>query len=149
MRNHRWLTAMRAHRWLTAGALVATLSLAGAAQADPAKVGEDGPTEAAFRAFGAFARSWMSDMEQRESANRSKPIIQQHSGRQVATYTGYAPEWNVEVHPTGDRSAPYVGVLHYEEQSFTCRDGTTRDCSLAGSTPVTEVFPYRDGTWKY
>jgi hypothetical protein len=140
---------MSNHRWLTAGALVAALTLSGAVRADPAKLGADGPSDKAFRAFGAFARSWMTDMEQRESANRGRPIIQQRGGRTVATYTGYAPEWNVEVHATGDRGSPYVGVLHYEEQTFTCRDETTRDCSLSSSTPVTEVFPYRDGTWKY
>ena len=121
---------------------------AGAAQAEPASIG-DGAEAGAFRAFGKFAKTWMADMEKRERTNRAKPTIEQQGSRSYATYTGYAPEWKVEVHPTGDSTAPYVGVLHYQEQRYTCRDTTTRSCSLASSTPVTEVFPYRNGAWKY
>lgn len=135
-------------RFLTIALAAASLALAGSAQAEPASLGS-GPETTAFRAFGKFAKSWMADMENRERTNRSKPTIQKQGTRSVASYTGYAPEWNVEVHATGDRTAPYVGVLHYQEEMYTCRDATTRSCSIASKTPVTEVFPYRNGAWKY
>jgi hypothetical protein len=121
---------------------------AGVVRADPASIG-DGSGSSAVRDFGTFAKSWMANMEKREISNRAKPNIEKAGSRSYATYTGYAPEWNVEVHATGDRTAPYVGVLHYQEQRYTCKDATTRSCSIASSTPVTEVFPYRNGAWKY
>jgi len=126
----------------------AGLALAATGQAEPASLG-NGSEAGAFRAFGTFAKSWMGEMEQREQANRSRPTIEEQGSRSYASYLAYAPEWKVEVHATGDATAPYVGILHYEEQRYTCRDTTTRSCSLATSTPVTEVFPYRDGAWKY
>jgi hypothetical protein len=132
---------------LTIALTAAALAWAGPAGAEPASIG--GGDDGAFRAFGQFAKSWMADMKKREQTNRSRPTIEKQGSRSYATYTGYAPEWKVEVHPTGDRTAPYVGVLHYEEQRYTCRDTTTRSCSIASTTPVTEVFPYRDGAWKY
>jgi hypothetical protein len=138
---------MSKHSRLATALLVVGLGLPAVASAEPAKIasGQDG----AFRAFGKFARSWMSDMEARESHNKRSPTIEHQGGRRIATYTGYAPEWEVEVHATGDSTSPFVGVLHYQEQVFTCRDETTSRCDLSRSTPVTEVFPYRDGAWKY
>lgn len=133
------------NRILTIALAVAGLGLAAsAAHAEPAALAP-GDDATAFRTFGTFAKSWMAEMEQRERTNRARPQIESD----VATFTGYAPEWKVEVHATGDRTAPYVGVLHYEEQRYVCQDQTTRSCRVSRSTPVTEVFPYRDGAWKY
>lgn len=139
---------MSIHRWLIITLIAAGLGSAGLAQAEPASRGS-GKDTGAFRAFGKFAKSWMADMAKRERTHRSSPTIEQTGKKAFATYTGYSPEWNVEVHATGDQTSPYVGVLRYEEQLYTCRDETTRACSISRSTPVTEVFPYRDGTWKY
>jgi len=139
---------MSRHRWLIVLGVAAGLGLSSVARAEPASLG-DGHGNSAFRAFGKFAKSWMADMEKRETGNRARPTLEHKGSRSYATYLGYAPEWNVEVHATGDRSAPYVGVLHYQEQTYSCRDETTRSCSVVRSTPVTEVFPYRDGRWKY
>ena len=137
---------MSTHRWLAAALVAAGLTLTGGVSAEPAKIaGSSG----AQGAFGKFATSWMADMEKREASNRRSPAIQRYAGRTYATYVGYSQEWNTEVHATGDSSAPYVGVLHYKEQTYTCSDETTRSCSVASTTPVTEVFPYRDGRWKY
>jgi len=140
---------MSKHHGLTIGILAAALAFAGSAAADPAKIAGGSPADGAFREFGKFADTWMSQMKAREATNRRQPTIAQRGGRGYATYTGYAPEWNVEVHATGDKTAPYVGVLHYQEQVFTCTDETTRKCSVSSSTPVSEVFPYRNGAWKY
>lgn len=138
---------MSIHHWLVAAAVAVGLGLPGAASADPAKIAPGGGN--AERDFGKFANSWMADMKQREASNRNQPTIERYAGRTYATYTGYAPEWKTEVHATGDSSSPYVGVLQYKEQLFTCADETTRKCSVSRSTPVTEVFPYRNGKWKY
>ena len=138
---------MSKHSWLATAALVAGLGLPAVASAEPAKIAP--AQDSAFRAFGKFARSWMGEMEQRERQNKRTPTIERQGSRRIASYTGYAPEWNVEVHATGDRTSPYVGVLHYQEQLYVCQDETTKRCRLSRSTPVTEVFPYRDGAWKY
>jgi len=139
---------MSMHRWLVITVAVAGLGLPAGAGAEPASRGS-GDDAGAFRAFGDFAKGWMAKMEKRERTNRSTPTLASQGGEPIATYTGYAPDYRVEVHATGDRTSPYVGVLHYEEHLYTCRDETTRSCQIARSTPVTEVFPYRDGTWKY
>lgn len=135
-------------RGFTILCVAGSLAVAGLATAEPASLGT-GQDSSAFRAFGKFAKSWMADMEQREKRNRARPTVQKQGSRPYASYTGYAPEWDVEVHATGDANSPYVGVLRYHEQNFTCQDKTTRTCSVSSSTPVTEVFPYRNGAWKY
>ncbi len=140
---------MSNHYGLSAGLLVLLLATAGSATAEPGKISSSSNNDSAIRAFGEFAHSWMSDMEQRETTNRSKPTIKRAAGGAFASYTGYSSDWDVEVHATGDQNSPFVGILRYEEQRFTCKDQTTSKCSVSGSTPVTEVFPYRNGRWKY
>ncbi len=136
-----------AGRMALVGCAALGLALAGPAEADPAKIAPG--SNSAERAFGKFAGSWMKTMEQREATNRGKPEIKRYAGRTYAAYTGYGSDWDIEVHATGDSVSPYVGVLHYKEQHFTCADETTNKCSVASQTPVTEVFPYRNGKWKY
>jgi len=129
-------------RRVPAWALVFVLALAAAPAGAESQQG-------ALRAFGSFADQWMAKLEAREAQNRSQPQVERLAGRSVATYTGYADDWRVEVKPTGDAGSPFVGLLTYDEQHYTCRDETTRRCDLSGTTPVTEVFGYRGGRWSW
>jgi len=144
--SNRRQSALR--RGFTIVCVAGSLAVAGVATAEPASLGT-GQESSAFRAFGKFAKSWMADMEKREQRNRARPTVEKRGAQSVASYTGYAPEWDVEVHATGDATSPYVGVLRYQEQNYTCKDKTTRACRISSFTPVTEVFPYRNGAWKY
>lgn len=135
----RWIVTCT--RWISACAVAAAVGVAA-----PAGAGSD---ESARQAFDRFAASWMGKMEKREAENRRQPVVQRAGGRSVATYTGYADDWSIEVQATGDRVSPYVGLLSYQEQSYTCSDETARRCSVSRITPVTEVFGYREGRWSW
>ncbi len=120
---------------------VGTSALAGPPAAIP-----DGGQERANRAFESFAQQWMGKMQKAERSNRSKPKIE--SGGQY-TYRGYATDFETELKPTGHPSAPYVGVLRYRENLYACSDRKATRCSVAASTPVTEIFRYQGGRWVY
>ena len=111
----------------------------------PAAIGP--AVEPAKAAFTKFARSWM-DKIQRIAAEQ-KPAVQPGAMNAVVTYRDYADEFSVELRPTGHASAPYVGILRYHEQIFSCQDISANDCSLSSQIPVTEIFRYQDGRWVY
>ena len=124
---------------------VLTLALASPALAGPPAAIPDSGRERAGRAFDAFAHEWMAKMEKAERNNRSKPNVQQNR----YTYRGYGSEFETELKPTGHPAAPYVGLLRYREQLFTCSDRKTQDCTVATQTPVTEIFRFQNGRWVY
>ena len=103
--------------------------------------------EPAKAAFTKFARSWM-DKIQRIAAEQ-KPTVQPGATDAVVTYRDYADDFSVELRPTGHASAPYVGILRYQEQIFSCQDISANNCSLSSQIPVTEIFRYQDGRWVY
>ena len=103
--------------------------------------------EPAKAAFTKFARSWM-DKIQRIAADQ-KPTVQPGATNAVVTYRDYADDFSVELRPTGHASAPYVGILRYSEQIFSCRDIAANDCTLSSQIPVTEIFRYQNGRWVY
>jgi len=103
---------------------------------DPAKV-----------SFMKFARSWM-DKVQRIAAEQ-KPTVQPGAASAVVTYRDYGDDFTVELRPTGHASAPYVGILRYNEQIFSCKHIAANDCSLSSQIPVTEIFRYQGGRWVY
>jgi hypothetical protein len=103
--------------------------------------------EPAYASFTKFAQSWM-DKVQRMAAEQ-KPSIRPGAANTMVTYRDYGDEFTVELRPTGHPTAPYVGILRYQEQIFSCQDITTNDCSLSSQIPVTEIFRYQGGRWIY
>jgi hypothetical protein len=65
------------------------------------------------------------------------------------TYRDHASDFAVELRPTGYAAAPYVGILRYSEQIFSCRDIAANDCTLSSQIPVTEIFRFQNGRWVY
>jgi len=122
-------------------AVIATPAVAGS----PAAIAP--PDEPAKAAFTKFARSWM-DKVQRMAAEQ-KPTVQPGAANTLVTYRDYAEGFSVELRPTGHASAPYVGILRYQEQIFSCKDISANDCWLSSQIPVTEIFRYQDGRWVY
>ena len=99
----------------------------------------------AERSFNDFAKSWMQKMERVETQNRAHPKVA--SG--VASYRGYADDFQIELKPTGSKTAPWVGILRYNEMLFTCADQLARSCSPSKTTRVTEIFRFQGGKWVY
>ena len=134
MRNLRALLAAGAF------SLTAAAALAGPPATPPAAIPTNDPAQARVEAsFHTFASEWMQKMERAESQNRAKA--------KGASYRGYASEFTTELKPTGSASAPYVGLLRYNEQ--TCAAGSGGECQVARITKVTEIFRYQGGRWIY
>jgi hypothetical protein len=87
-------------------------------------------------AFDSFAQNWMEKL-------RGSAL---HTGSTVKRFSTTHTE---EVKPTGSVSNPYVGILHYTEESYNCSDVAHKNCTLVESTPVTEIFRYENGKWLY
>ncbi len=131
----------------TAFSFLLVLSCAAAAWANPpaAIPNTDPAHQRAERSFHEFATGWMQKMERVETANRAKPKLV----GDVASYRGYADEFQIELRPTGSSTAPWVGILRYNEMVFTCADQLAKSCSAGKITRVTEIFRFQGGKWIY
>ncbi len=97
----------------------------------------------AFSKFRAFTESWMDSVRR---ANALQPVAAR-SG--VYPLTRFSITYTQEVKHTGSESNPYVGILHYAEEHYQCKDIDETDCVALDSTPVTEIFRYQNGVWVY
>jgi hypothetical protein len=132
---------------LRALALVATVFLAAPAAAESASPAAS--RERAATAFEAFAREFMAKVRAHEQREKLRPRVAAGPGSPVVTYRGYGEEFRTELRESGSAAAPFVGLLHYTERVYSCRDLVSGECSVAASAPVTEVFRYRGGRWVY
>ena len=124
--------------WLTV-ALAAGLAAAPAVADSPAALADTSQHQA-HAAFKRFAQSWMAKMKKAGEANRAK---------NSANYRGYGDDYKVELKPTGHASAPFVGILRYQEHQMRCPGGDTGSCKVAGRSAVTEIFRFQNGRWVY
>jgi len=128
----------------------ALLLLAGPALADsPAAIPPDSGRTRAETAFEGFTSDWMAKVRALEQRHRTNPTIKQGASDPVVTYRGYGDDYTVELRPTGNARAPYVGLLRYTEHVYSCRDVEAERCTVASSVPVTEIFRYQNGRWNY
>ena len=125
--------------------LLSSLFLAG----PPAAISDDDSHQRTLRSFKSFASSWMDKMERVEASNRTSPQIRPDGPRKLITYRGYGSDFEIEIKHTGYARAPFVGVLRYTEQLFTCADERATRCRIASTVPVTEIFRFQDGRWVY
>jgi hypothetical protein len=105
--------------------------------------------ERARTSFSDFARSWMAKMAENEAQNRKSPTVQPGPSENIVTYRGFGEDFTVELRPTGHPSAPFVGILRYNEQVYSCEGVSASKCSVVSSLPVTEIFRYQGGRWIY
>jgi len=100
-------------------------------------------------AFERHARSWMANLEQSEARNRQNAPVYSVAQEAVIRFDGYSNEYETQVKATGEASAPFVGILRYKENVYTClRDDASR-CTVTSSVPVSEIFSYKNGHWAY
>jgi hypothetical protein len=136
----------------TALAFILGLSLCAPAFADEApraKAASATSQESADRAFQDFAREFMAKVRSQEERERHKPRVAAGPGAAVFTYRGYGEGFRTELRPTGQAVAPFVGLLHYTEHVYSCRDLEGGSCTVASTVPVTEIFRYQRGSWTY
>jgi hypothetical protein len=132
---------------LHALALALCLLVAAPASADSPR--SNASRERAEAAFQDFARQWMAKVRSLEERDRRSPRVAAGPGTPVFTYRGYGEEFGTELRPTGDAAAPFVGLLHYTQRVYSCRSLEARECSLAATIPVTEIFRYQRGRWTH
>ncbi|NNL66142.1 MAG: hypothetical protein HKP30_07870 [Myxococcales bacterium] len=136
------------HDLATLFTVFALLAAAPALADAPAAIPDAAQTRAGV-SFDAFAAKWMKKARGLEVENRSDPTVKPGTETPLVTYRGYSDDYHVELRPTGHPSAPYVGLLRYTELVYSCRTVAAKDCSVASSVPVTEIFRYQDGRWNY
>ena len=125
------------------------LLMAAPTVADEVAAIPDSADERARTSFSDFARTWMVKMQENEARNRKNPTVQPGPSENMVTYRGFGEDFTVELRPTGHPSAPFVGILRYNEQVYTCNGVGASKCSVASSLPVTEIFRYQGGRWVY
>ena len=127
----------------------ALLLMAAPTIADDVAAIPDSADERARTSFSDFARSWMVKMQENEAQNRKNPTVQPGPSENTVTYRGFGEDFTVELRPTGHPSAPFVGILRYNEQVYSCEGVSASKCSVVSSLPVTEIFRYQSGRWIY
>jgi hypothetical protein len=128
---------------------VALLLMAAPSFADDVAAIPDSADERARTSFSEFARTWMAKMEASEAQNRENPTVKPGASETIVTYRGFDEGFTVELRPTGHPVAPFVGILRYNEQVYSCNAASASNCSVASSSPVTEIFRYQGGRWIY
>ena len=137
-------------RLITIGTVTAALLLMAAPTiADDVAAIPDSADERARTSFSDFARSWMAKMRENEAQNRANPTVQPGPSENIVTYRGFDENFTVELRPTGHPVAPFVGILRYNEQVYSCKGIDASKCSVSSSLPVTEIFRYQGGRWVY
>jgi hypothetical protein len=132
--------------WLVNITIVAALAASGTAQS------EGNSTRLIEQAFTKFARGWLGSLS-REAAppgNGMRFLTPKPPGQpEQFTYRDCDEDFAIQMKPTGNAASPFVGILSYTENVYVCRGPTRDDCELVESSPITEIFPFRDGRWQY
>jgi hypothetical protein len=107
------------------------------------------------QAFDRFAKHWLADLSKTTKQDRDQrrfltPVEPGKPGEAPTyTYRENSGNYVIETKATGNAAAPFIGILSYTESVYTCKDSARKDCVLVKSSPITEIFPYRNGRWRY
>lgn len=89
---------------------------------------------------------------EREGEQKGDParfVLPAGDGPQTVKVRRYGDDFTTKLKPTGSAVAPFVGILSYTEETYVCTNEGALDCKLLESSPVTEIFPYKEGRWQY
>jgi hypothetical protein len=129
-----------------------TISVVAAMVAGDAARSEGDSPHVIEQAFTGFARDWLGSLsrEAAEPENGVRFLAPKAPGQpQPFTYRDYDGDFAIQMERTGNAASPFVGILSYTENVYVCRGPTRDDCELVESSPITEIFPFRDGRWQY
>ena len=132
--------------WLVSITIVAVLAASGMAQS------EGIAPQLIEQTFTKFARGWLGSLsrEAPRPGNGMRFLAPKSPGQpEPFTYRDYDEDFAIQMRPTGNAASPFVGILRYTENVYLCRGPTRDDCELVESSPITEIFPFRDGRWQY
>ena len=132
--------------WLVSITIVAALAASGMAQS------EGNSPQLIEQIFAKFAQDWLGSLsrEAPRPGNDVRFLTPKAPGQpEQFTYRDYDEDFAIQMRPTGDAASPFVGILSYTENVYVCRGPTRDDCELVESSPITEIFPFRNGRWQY
>jgi hypothetical protein len=96
--------------------------------------------EASRASFDEFASVWMDRLHQTGAGSLQRAAT-------GASQRVFGPEFRTELRATGDSEAPYLGLLRYVEHSYSCSSSSAPRCRVSHSTPILEIFHFRNGRW--
>jgi len=129
------------YRFLAAALLI--LASAGVRAEDEAQVEEE---------FTRFAGRWMLDLSASAARARTRAVLfatPEDESAEKISYRAATQDYATRTQATGKKAAPYVGFLTYTEETWECAGASEDSCKLIDSSPVTEIFPYKEGRWHY
>jgi hypothetical protein len=110
---------------------------------------------AARASFVDFEKEWLKKVNVNgEYGQQNVKVEPDEQGRYCARYRIIAPGEGSEVKPTGVKASPFVGVLHYEEQTFASHADTPEQAKQGPfenekGVLFTEIFRYSNGKWVF
>jgi hypothetical protein len=132
--------------WLVTIGVVAAVAMSGTARSDG-----DSP-HMVEQAFADFAQNWLGGLS-REAARQENgagfPAPGAPGQPERFTYRDSGEAFAIQLKSTGNAASPFVGILSYTENVYLCGGPTRDDCEFVESSPITEIFPFRDGRWQH
>ena len=104
--------------------------------------------------FQRFNQQWMQGLYTREEKGKKNLVCKKVKGYYVAEYTGYSKTYSSTIKRTDCKETPYIGILNYREKKFASHaktfEGTLHGpFNLIYECPVTEIFAFSNGEWRY
>jgi hypothetical protein len=103
----------------------------------------------ALVSFDRFTQGRVNDLRMRADRARRHPRVRPGAARPLVTWRGVGLDFETEIARTGRSEAPWVGVLRYSEQVYTCEDVDAQTCRVASVRPVAEVYRFVRGEWRH
>jgi hypothetical protein len=105
--------------------------------------------------FVEFEKEWLKKVNSYgDYGQHNIKVEKDDQGRYCARYRIIAPSEGSEVKATGVKASPFVGVLHYEEQTYASHADTPDQARLGPfesekDIVFTEIFRYSNGKWVF
>jgi hypothetical protein len=114
-------------------------------------VDESQDVEASFKLFN---QQWMAHLYTREQKSKANIACKKVKDCFIAEYTGYSRTYSGRTKKTDSKETPYIGILNYQEQTFVSQARTYEEAingqfKLLQECPVTEIFSFSRGKWRY
>ena len=115
------------------------------------EAGAEEPVQAE-ESFALFVGRWMEDLSEDAARDRARGFLygtEALKAKAISYRAAAKEDFAIRTQATGKAAAPYVGILTYTEETWECADAYRESCKVVDSSPVTEIFPYKDGSWRY
>lgn len=104
--------------------------------------------------FQKFNQQWMNSLYTMEEIDKRNLTCRKVKYYYRAEYTGYSRTYSSSIKKTNYKETPYIGILNYKEKKFVSHARTFEGAlhgpfTLVYEYPVTEIFLFTGGGWRY